>query len=251
VLSFSFDGKYSENAIYQKLLELGLSKEEDRKKHSSSSALKLKLPAELPSVEDTLKKLSAALKALETPGLDKSDVLRLRGIIAGCKVYKELFADYIDYRGLEAELLDGREGKICGACEKVPDDSAQINCLMSVSGFVKMWLVLKKWLQGRDSNPNLLVKNHFWSHYEYVFTKQSEFKAQRLIISSEPIGQRNFARQDHPLIKEFNYSAAEAILNMRLKTKSLAGSPKWRTNLLEKGTATGHRALGLKASIAC
>lgn len=130
-------------------------------------------------LKDTLKKLSAALKALETHGLDKSDVLRLRGIITGCKVYKELFADYIDYRGLEAELLDGREGKICGACEKVPDDSAQINCLMSVSGFVKMWLVLKKWLQGRDSNPNLLVKNHFWSHYEYVFTKQSEFKAQR------------------------------------------------------------------------
>lgn len=72
-------------------------------------------------------------------------------------------------------------------------------------------------------------------------------KPSDLIISSEPIGQRNFARQDHPLIKEFNYSAAEAILNMRLKTKSLAGSPKWRTNLLEKGTATGHRALGLKA----
>jgi hypothetical protein len=43
----------------------------------------LKLPAELPSVEESLKKLSAALKALETPGLDQSEVLRLRGIIAG------------------------------------------------------------------------------------------------------------------------------------------------------------------------
>ena len=30
VLAFSFDGKYSENAVYQKLLDLGLLKEEDR-----------------------------------------------------------------------------------------------------------------------------------------------------------------------------------------------------------------------------
>ncbi len=51
VLSFSFDGKYSENAIYLKLLDLGLLKEEeDAKHHSSSSTLtsKLTLPKELP-----------------------------------------------------------------------------------------------------------------------------------------------------------------------------------------------------------
>jgi hypothetical protein len=40
VLSFSFEGKYSENAIYLKLLDLGLLKEEeDAKHHSSSSTL--------------------------------------------------------------------------------------------------------------------------------------------------------------------------------------------------------------------
>jgi hypothetical protein len=45
VLSFSFEGKYSENAIYQKLLDLGLLKEEeDAKHHSSSSLSKLELP---------------------------------------------------------------------------------------------------------------------------------------------------------------------------------------------------------------
>ena len=44
----------SENAIYQTLSDLGLLKEEeDRKKHSSSTSLKL--PAELPSIEETLK----------------------------------------------------------------------------------------------------------------------------------------------------------------------------------------------------
>ncbi len=110
VLSFSFDGKYSANAVYQKLMDLGLiSKEEEVRKNRSSSSTALKLPAELPSVEETLKTLAAALKALETSGLEKSEVLRLRGIISGCKVYKELFADYVNYRGLEAELLVLRE----------------------------------------------------------------------------------------------------------------------------------------------
>ena len=42
------------------------------------------------------------------PGLDKTEVIRLRGIIAGCKVYKEMLADYMDYRGLETELLEWR-----------------------------------------------------------------------------------------------------------------------------------------------
>ena len=109
VIAFSLDGKYTENAIYQKLLDLGLLKEEeDRKKHSSSSS-KLELPSELPSIEMTLKTLTAALAALDTPGLDKCDVLRLRGIIAGAKVYNELLAVYADYRGLEAELMELRE----------------------------------------------------------------------------------------------------------------------------------------------
>jgi hypothetical protein len=62
VLTFSFEGKYSENAIYQKLLGLKSKEEEDRKKHSSSSTTTLKLPNELPSVENTLKTLSATVE---------------------------------------------------------------------------------------------------------------------------------------------------------------------------------------------
>ena len=110
VLSFSFEGKYSENAIYQKLLDLGLLKEEEDAKHHSSSSssnlTKLELPAELPSIEETLKTLAAALAALQREGLEKTDVLRLRSIISGAKVYKELLADYADYLGLEAELVE-------------------------------------------------------------------------------------------------------------------------------------------------
>ena len=111
ILAFSFDGKYTENAIYQKLLDLGLLKEEEDSKHysSSSSTFKIELPKELPSVEETLKTLAGALEALKTSGLEKNDVFRLRTIITGAKVYKDLLSDYINYRGLEAELLELRE----------------------------------------------------------------------------------------------------------------------------------------------
>ena len=105
VLAFSFDGKYSEEGIRQKLIKLGLLREQQQQKNQCCSS-KFELPEELPSVEETLKTLAAALNAMETPGLDKCEVLRLRGIIAGAKVYKELLTDYIDYRGLEAELLE-------------------------------------------------------------------------------------------------------------------------------------------------
>lgn len=109
VLAFSFDGKYTENAIYQKLLDLGLLKEEEDSKQHSSSSFSLKLPEELPSIEETLKTLAAALEPLKSPGLEKTDVFRLRTIITGAKVYKDLLSDYINYRALEAELLELRQ----------------------------------------------------------------------------------------------------------------------------------------------
>ena len=51
----------------------------------------------------------AAINGLDNPGLDKSEVLRFRGIIAGVKSYQELLAEYLDYRGLEAEIAELRE----------------------------------------------------------------------------------------------------------------------------------------------
>ena len=66
------------------------------------------MPDELFSVEEVLKEIHAAVLGLKTPGLDKTEIIRLRGIIAGCKVYKEMLVDYMDYRGLEAELLEER-----------------------------------------------------------------------------------------------------------------------------------------------
>jgi hypothetical protein len=108
VLAFSFDNKYTEEAIRQKLIKLGLLKEQQLK-HVCCCSPNLTLPEELPSVEETLKTLAAALEVLKTSGLEKNDVFRMRTIITGAKVYKDLLSDYINYRGLEAELLELRE----------------------------------------------------------------------------------------------------------------------------------------------
>jgi hypothetical protein len=110
VLAFSLDGRYTEEAIRQKLIKLGLMKEQQQSAANCCCSSDLELPEEMPSVEEALKILCAALKALETPGLAKSEVLRLRSIISGIKTYKELFVDYLDYRGLEQRLIE-LEGK--------------------------------------------------------------------------------------------------------------------------------------------
>ncbi len=95
-----------EEAVRQKIRRLGLEVVEQKKIICSTTSQKL--PVELPSIEEMLKKLVAAVYALETPGLDKSEVLRLRGIIAGVNSYQGLLAEYLDYRGLEAELIEWR-----------------------------------------------------------------------------------------------------------------------------------------------
>ncbi len=105
-----FLGK-SLTSVQMKASRLGLEDDDGSEKNTPSSSTfdKLVLPPELPSIEEGLKTLAAALKVLETQNLDKTDVLRLRIIIQGVKVYQELIAQYVDYRGFEAELLEWRE----------------------------------------------------------------------------------------------------------------------------------------------
>ena len=100
-------GKTKE-AVRQKMINLGL-KEQQQRKTGCCCSSDLKLPEELPSVEEALKTLSAALKALEQSGLGQDEVLRLKYIIQGVKMYKELFTDYVDYRGIESELVELRQ----------------------------------------------------------------------------------------------------------------------------------------------
>ena len=92
----------------------------EKNMRSTSTSASWVLPKELPSIEEELKVLAAALRSLETPNLDKTEVLRLRGIIQGVKVYQELLADYLDYRGLDSELLEWRE-KYADLAKKASD----------------------------------------------------------------------------------------------------------------------------------
>ena len=61
---------------------------------------------ELPTIEEALRSLNEALVGLKTAGLEQSETLRLRSIIQGIKTYKELLADYLDFRGLESRLFE-------------------------------------------------------------------------------------------------------------------------------------------------
>lgn len=95
-----------EGAVYMKMKRLGLGVVVNEKNQVTTTSLKT--VTELPSIEDVMKRLSAALSALETPGIEKKEIIRLRCLIQGVKIYKELFADYVDYRGIEKELVELR-----------------------------------------------------------------------------------------------------------------------------------------------
>jgi hypothetical protein len=101
----------TKDAIRQKMLDLGLKvlKEEERlnsQKKPRFSSSKLELPADLPTVEETLQILAAALRKGAEAGLDKDEVQRLQVVATLAKTYKEIFADYLDYRGLEGRLVE-------------------------------------------------------------------------------------------------------------------------------------------------
>jgi hypothetical protein len=66
----------------------------------------LPLPEELPSMEETLKELAAALRAAKEPGLNKVEVQRLQAIATLARTYKELLIDYLNIREVEARLND-------------------------------------------------------------------------------------------------------------------------------------------------
>jgi hypothetical protein len=69
----------------------------------------LKSNEPLPSVEQKLQALAAALRALECPGLRPTEISRLRNIIEGVKVYEQLFARYVNYCAIEDELVEVRK----------------------------------------------------------------------------------------------------------------------------------------------
>jgi hypothetical protein len=109
------------NAVYLKCRRLGLQVEEDTRGYTTSS---LKLPKDLPSVEEALRILAAALQAATEAGLDKVEVQRLQVVATLARTYEDLFADYVDYRGIEVELVELRK-KYEDLVKKVSNPSAK------------------------------------------------------------------------------------------------------------------------------
>jgi hypothetical protein len=69
----------------------------------------LDLPEELPSIQEALQILAGALEASRKSGLDKVEVQRLQVVATLARTYKDLLADYVNYRAIEKELSDLRD----------------------------------------------------------------------------------------------------------------------------------------------
>ncbi len=91
-------------AVSAKCERLGLV--DDDSKISALSSSSLALPKALPTVEDALKILARPLKKIVEPGLSKADIQRLRAAATLARAYKDLLADYMDFRGLEDRLTE-------------------------------------------------------------------------------------------------------------------------------------------------
>jgi len=101
------DLEKSRDAVYHKCRRLGLAVEEEGAKGRTTSSIRL--PKELPSIEEALKILAGALQAASQAGLDKVEVQRLQAIATLARTYEQLVSRYIDYRGIEVMLIEMRE----------------------------------------------------------------------------------------------------------------------------------------------
>jgi hypothetical protein len=62
----------------------------------------------LPSIEEKMRELDVASKALHHKGLSPTEIKRLGKIIDAARVYNQLFEKYAHYRDLENELVELR-----------------------------------------------------------------------------------------------------------------------------------------------
>jgi len=95
-------------AVSMKIKRLGLEVVVTESRRSTTTT-EVKLPEELPSVEEALRMLAGALKRSCQPGLDKVEIQRLQVVATLARTYKDILADYLDYRRVEAELLELRQ----------------------------------------------------------------------------------------------------------------------------------------------
>jgi len=117
----------TQQAIMKKIERLGLKEVVVNVHAGRTTTSELELPPELPSIEEALKILAAALNAGSRSGLNRTEVQRLHAIANLARTYKELLADYIDYRGIEVKLLEMEEKYAQLAAEKPKDNEIKRN----------------------------------------------------------------------------------------------------------------------------
>ena len=117
----------TEGAIRAKAVKLGL--EVVKKTRRQFTTTSIELPKELPSVEEALKILAGALKVAAQPGLDKVEVQRLQVVATLARTYKDLLADYIDYRKIEKNLVELRTkyARLAKKAKKAKGNAAKPN----------------------------------------------------------------------------------------------------------------------------
>ena len=97
-------------AVQNKMRRLGLVEGEIVNFNLSPSSIQNKLSqrpdGELRSAEETLQLLNSALDVLRNSGLDKTEILRLRTVIQGARVYLDLLAEFINYEVIERKLVE-------------------------------------------------------------------------------------------------------------------------------------------------
>lgn len=64
----------------------------------------IKLPKDLPNVDETLQMLAGPSRMACEQGFGKVKVRRLQIVATLARIYKEILVDYLDYRGVEAQL---------------------------------------------------------------------------------------------------------------------------------------------------
>jgi hypothetical protein len=120
-LKSKFKMDLTDEAVYMKAKRLGLEVVVSEKNQLTTTT---KVPDDLPSIENVMKRLSVALEILEQPGIERREIIRLRSFIQGAKIYKELFEDYVHYRQIETELVELRQ-KYEELTQRSKDDAAK------------------------------------------------------------------------------------------------------------------------------
>ncbi|MEM2971310.1 MAG: hypothetical protein QW270_02670 [Candidatus Bathyarchaeia archaeon] len=109
-------------AIREKLKRLGLNVVGAKFELTTT----FEVPKVLPSLEEVLLLLAGALKKAAEPGLGRIELQRLGAIAMLYKAYESGLEKYVNYREIEAKLLE-LERKYAELSEKAKDDASKPN----------------------------------------------------------------------------------------------------------------------------